>query len=164
MRSLIIVGLTVLSVGGGACSMSEHFARERHTYGSAADSVFFSVERTPCFGKCPTYSTRVDRNGGVEWVGRQNVERMGTWNAHMDYAQMELLLDRAKAIGFFAMQDRYDGEVTDLPSTILRVNADGTDKQVMGRYRTPPGFKSLATYADSLLGTLEWKALAGADH
>lgn len=129
-------------------------------FGSDADSLFFSLERTPCFGKCAAYTVTINADGSARYVGRSNAPRQGTCTGTVDKASMQLLLDRAKAIGFFDFAEKYDGQVTDLPSTIIRVNADGRDRKVFGRYKTPPAFKPFAAYADSLLQSVQWTQVA----
>ncbi len=133
----------------------------RSRFGSDADSLFFSLERTPCFGKCAAYTVTIHADGSARYVGRSNAPRLGTYTGSVDKASMQLLLDRAKAIGFFDFAEKYDGQVTDLPSTILRVNADGRDQKVFGRYKTPPTFKPFAAYADSVLMPVQWTQVAG---
>ncbi|MCB0771254.1 MAG: hypothetical protein KDC00_12720, partial [Flavobacteriales bacterium] len=61
------------------------------------------------------------------------------------------------AVGFFAMNDRYDSDVTDLPSSILRVVANGKDKRVVGRMGTPPEFTNYFEKAETLLYPMPWK-------
>jgi hypothetical protein len=125
-------------------------------FGSDADPVFFSIERTPCFGKCPAYMITVQRDGSATYVGRSNAEREGTYTGKVDQTTMVKLFDKANAVGFFDMQDKYDGPITDIPSTIIRLNANGRDKKVHGRYKTPPSFKPFAQFADSLLLPVTW--------
>lgn len=157
--SLTILVLVLCS----ACGQQQRVTATNHTFGSAADALFFSLERTPCFGKCPAYLITVDREGAAVYTGRTFADRPGTWKARVDQATMAALLERASAIGFFAMEDRYDGPVTDLPSTIIRVNGDGRDKQVLARYKTPPAFKTFAAYADSLLDRVAWERVHAED-
>jgi len=155
MRTVLpfILGLAL----AGACSSPQPAANGGHTFGSDADPLFFSLERTPCFGKCPAYVITVDKEGKASYTGRTFADRPGTWKAQVDRATLEALLDRANAIGFFGLEDRYDGPVTDLPSTIVRIQADGKDKKVVARYKTPEAFKAYAAFADSLLDKADWE-------
>jgi hypothetical protein len=126
------------------------------------DSLFFALERTPCFGRCPTYKARINDDGTATYEGIRSVDREGRYTGHVDRAFMEALYARATAIRFFDLKDRYDSEVTDLPSTIIHINAHGQDKQVVGRVGTPQPFKAFAAYADSLLATVAWTKVEGA--
>lgn len=126
---------------------------------AAGDSLFFSLERTVCFGQCPSYSIRVYRSGHVLYDGRNFVEPEGPHRGRVSADTMALLLRKAETLGFFDLEDKYDGPVTDLPSTIIRVVANGKDKKVIGRVGTPASFKSLAAAADELLLSLRWVPL-----
>lgn len=125
-------------------------------FGSKEDSVFFSLQRTPCFGKCPAYTATIMADGSAHYTGRSFAPREGEFTGTVDKATMQALFDRASSIGFFGFQDKYDAQVTDIPSTIIRVNADGKDKKVLGRVKTPPAFKPFAAFADSLLAPVVW--------
>ncbi|MBP7408010.1 MAG: hypothetical protein KA941_04550 [Flavobacteriales bacterium] len=124
-----------------------------------SDSLFFSMERTPCFGTCKAYRIEVYRSGFATYDGRSNVEKQGKHTTRVDQATMLALFNKAESLGFFAMQDKYDGEVTDLPSTVIRVSGGGVTKKVIGRVGQPAGFKALAAFADEQLLPLPWKPL-----
>ncbi|MBK8499498.1 MAG: hypothetical protein IPL52_11955 [Flavobacteriales bacterium] len=55
------------------------------------------------------------------------------------------------------MQEKYDADVTDLPSTTIRVVAGGKDKKVMGRIGQPAAFKALVIQVEELLLPVPWK-------
>jgi len=122
----------------------------------AADSLFFSIERTPCFGFCPAYRIHLYRSGLATWEGVSQVERMEPHRAKATQADMQRLLDEAGRIGFFGMKESYDGPVTDLPSTIIRVVSGDRDHTVHARYRVPPELKEYGALADTLLLPLSW--------
>jgi hypothetical protein len=72
-----------------------------------------------------------------------------------------MILKEAERIGFFELDDVYDSQVTDLPSTIIRIQADGRNKEVLGRVGVPPKFKAFAEYLDELLLPVPWTPVAG---
>jgi hypothetical protein len=78
-------------------------------------------------------------------------------NGRVSRDTLELLMLEAERVGFFDLNDRYDSEVTDLPSAILRVVGNGKDKRVVGRVGTPPAFTQFFEKAESLLYPLPWK-------
>ncbi|MEO8590910.1 MAG: DUF6438 domain-containing protein [Flavobacteriales bacterium] len=128
-------------------------------FGGAAesDSLFFSLERTPCFGACKAYVIKVYRSGFATYEGRSNVELVGKHTGQATEQQMEDLVTKAEGYGFFGMNDRYDGQVTDLPSTIITVVSSGRMKKVVARVDTPQAFKSFAQYAEGVLMPLHWE-------
>jgi hypothetical protein len=126
-----------------------------------ADSLFFSMERTPCFGKCPAYRINVYRSGYATYTGISFTERTGEHAGRVGPETMQALLAKAEAINFFGLQDKYDGQVTDLPSTIVRIVSQGRDKKVVARHKVPQEFKDFAKQADELLLGTDWKPRNG---
>lgn len=148
-----------------SCGSQQRSASSGAVFGSGPGSTFFSLERTPCFGKCPAYTVTIMADGTAHYTGRSNAPREGKFTGKVDQRLMQGLYDRAMTIGFFDMEDKYDGQVTDLPSTIISMNANGKDKKVFGRYKTPPAFKPFAAFADSLLAPVSWvKVTEGGQH
>ena len=128
-------------------------------YGGEArtDSLFFSLERTVCFGACKAYRIEVFRGGHATYDGRANVEKIGLYSGRVGRDTLDLLLEEAKAINFFDLQDRYDSEVTDLPSTIVRMVAMGRDKKVVARVGHPEKLKAFVARAEELLLPMPWR-------
>lgn len=124
--------------------------------GMQRDSVFFSIERTPCFGTCPAYKLTILQDGSAIYEGRRFAAREGRYTGHVDRTTMNALKAAADSLGFFKMEDKYDRPVTDLPSVIIRVHADQGEKQVIGRVGAPEEFKDLTKRAEALLAEVEW--------
>lgn len=164
IRSLILLTAIPFMLVLGACNNTKATAQDDRFGGRAkADSLFFSLERTPCFGKCPAYRINVYRSGYATYVGISHTELQGDHVGSVPPETMALLLSKAEAVGFFNMQDKYDGQVTDLPSTIIRVVSKDRDKKVRARHQVPAEFKEFAAYADGLLLRLPWRQVHDQD-
>ena len=85
--------------------------------------LFFSCERTPCFGQCPAFRIDMYRSGMPPTTGRSNVERKACYTGRGQQDTLAALLKEAEGVGFFDLDDPYDGHVTDLPSMHLRLVA-----------------------------------------
>lgn len=162
MRRMIPVPLFAAGLCAVLACSSAQRAPQRFGGRSEADSLFYRIERTPCFGRCPTYALNVYRSGYATFTGTRNVPLVGPHATRVPHEVMEKILAQAERIGFFEMQDTYDSPVTDLPSTIVRVVSGDRDKQVTGRHGMPESFRKFALAADSLLISLPWKPLEGA--
>jgi hypothetical protein len=126
---------------------------------TAADSLVLSIERTPCFGACKAYRLHVYRSGYATYEGRVNVELEGMHEARIGRDTLDAILREADRIGFFALDDVYDSQVTDLPSTIIHIALDKRDKRVLGRVGTPAKFKAFTEYIEELLVPMSWKPI-----
>jgi hypothetical protein len=120
------------------------------------DSLFFSFERTPCFGSCPAYKVTIYQDGSATYLGRRFAVLEGKYISHVDAALMAELARSADTHGFYDMEAKYDKPVTDLPSVIIRVNAGHGYKQVIGRVGAPQAFKDMAKEVDKLLEGVAW--------
>ncbi|HMN06335.1 MAG TPA: DUF6438 domain-containing protein [Flavobacteriales bacterium] len=127
---------------------------------AATDSVYFYMERTPCYGTCPSYRLTIRRDGSALYEGGRFAPREGRYAAHVDAAMMEALAQAVEKSGFYAMDDVYDMPITDLPSTIIRMHADARDKKVVGRVGAPIAFRNLGIELEELLAGIEWTRVA----
>lgn len=130
---------------------------------TSADSLVFSLQRTPCFGTCKAYTINVYRSGFATFEGRANVDKEGMHQTRITTAKVQDLVAEAEANGFFKLEDKYDAAVTDLPSSIIRVVANGKDKKVIGRVGTPESFKAFVAKAEEMLYPLPWKPMPKAE-
>lgn len=122
----------------------------------AADSVYFMIERTACYGTCPAYRLTILQDGSATYEGRRFAEREGRFTGQVDAATMAALRELATEKDIYRMDDLYDKPVTDLPSLIVRIHADHRDKKVIGRVGAPQAFKDLGLQAEKLLANIEW--------
>lgn len=168
MRSLLVAGVFAGAIACGGtrnapAPTGEAAGRDDARFGGStpADSLFFSFERTPCFGRCPTYAVHVYRSGHATYLGRQHVERIGAFSGRLSTEAMEQLLAEAEAIGFWKRPASYDSEVTDLPSTYVRVVSGDRDHKVRARYNVPNDFKGFIDRCERLLQNVDWQAAEG---
>jgi hypothetical protein len=163
--ALITIGCadkkSAVSATGGSEDQSTRTSSPADRSGgpTPADSLFFTLERTPCFGKCKAYRINVYRSGYATFEGRVNVEQEGMNNGWIGKDTLEILLKEAERIEFFGLNDSYDSPATDLPSSIIRVVANGKNKRVVGRVGTPAAFTQFFSKAETLLYPVAWKPM-----
>lgn len=153
------------TVDGTSPSTGAQAALNDPRFGGAApaDSLVISMERTPCFGQCKAYRINVYRSGYATFEGRSNVELEGMHHARIGRDTLEVILKEAETLGFFELLDKYDSNVTDLPSSILRVVGGGRDKRVVARVGTPANFKVLFEKAEGLLFPVAWRPMPASE-
>ena len=96
-----------------------------------AKTFSIKLERTACFGFCPIYSVEVDQDGYVTYTGEKFVNFQGKKQYKIDKYMAEKLFQDAIDADFFNLNDRYvDQRVTDLPSTVITITADGRTKSI----------------------------------
>jgi len=114
-----------------------------------------TLERTPCFGFCPTYSVAAFADGTLVYTGIANVERLGVHLLHTDLLAVESVIQRAQATGFFDWQDAYDQmTITDQPTVITFIQSGGQYKHITrygGDANAPVGLTWVEDSIDQLV-------------
>ena len=126
----------------------------------AADSIYASIKRTPCYGRCPIYEAVIYKSGYVIYNGNRFVERIGKHKSRLTQDQLAQIATKANSIGYFELENKYDSPVTDFPTTITAVNASGKSKTISNRVGGPDSLKEYEKYLDGLLNGLGWTKIA----
>jgi hypothetical protein len=123
------------------------------------------LQRTACFGACPIYTVTIDARGTVTYVGEKFVRVVGSQTARIDPSTVATLLAHAERIRFFDLRDGYhfienpDGShttVTDLPTKIVTVTANGRTKRVEDYVGAPVALADFEREIDEAAGTERW--------
>lgn len=128
------------------------------------DTVVVSFERAACFGKCPTFKADFYGDGTVRYHGINFVDNEGHYVGKVTDTQLEQVYDAALDVGFFQMEKKYDGPITDVPSQIYYIEMHGDRQRVMARYQAPAELKALGIHLDELLDGISWQAEPQKDH
>jgi hypothetical protein len=138
---------------------------ERDTSATPVGPVV-SLERTPCFGSCPSYTVSVSSSGLVAYNGRANVHRVGTDTARIAPQRVEALLLELERAGYFTFADRYALSeptcrryITDSPSAISSATFRGRTKRIEHDYGcagVPGALTVLEQRIDEVLGSGRW--------
>lgn len=115
------------------------------------ESVMLTMERTPCFGRCPSYKLTIFNTGKVLFDGDQNTENIGRHSSSLSKTQIDEIKTQINLIKLFELQDKYDAKITDIPSCLLYVNIDGKKKKIFDRYGAPKELKEFEKLIDSLV-------------
>ncbi|MCE2497333.1 MAG: hypothetical protein J4F31_12300 [Flavobacteriales bacterium] len=109
-----------------------------------APAWVFTMERTPCFGKCPWDSFSVRADGTILYEGKRDVERIGVFTGVVDVERAAAVRTELDELGYFNWEAEYDNDISDLPSLKLRYMAkDGFTKEVSIRGEAPTGTEHL---------------------
>jgi hypothetical protein len=79
-------------------------------------------QRTPCNGRCPVYTANIFADGRVEYDGQRHVPLLGKHTLSLPRTTVAAMLAEAKRIDFDKLAERYAGNTSDLPATIITVH------------------------------------------
>jgi len=117
------------------------------------EAIFISMERTPCLGKCPSYTITIFNTGKVIYDGKDFAERQGKHQMRLTPDQIKELRNYIIAIKLFEMERKYDKPITDIPSCFLYVNLDGKDKKILDRVDAPAELRNFEKLIEHMVIT-----------
>jgi hypothetical protein len=88
------------------------------------------METGACFGTCPMYSLTIHANGAVNYEGLKFVKIEGNRSSRISSDQIQELVSAIENANFFALEDQYVTNATDLPSITLSITMDGREKSI----------------------------------
>jgi len=106
--------------------------------------VTITLERTGCFGSCPSYTVAVSTDG-IVFDGRGFVVASGKHTDRVDAGEVRKLAKRLVAADFYSMDTSYSASVTDCPTYVLSIAIDGHAKTVQDYVGSWVGMPAVVT-------------------
>ena len=127
MKRLLIYATLIFTIAATVTAQKGKDSQQLERKGGEQISEI-TLERTACFGSCPMYKVTLRRDGTATYVGREYVERKGTYKGQVYGFQR--LAQLIESRGYFNFKDNYTRPITDLPSTITSVVRAGSRKTI----------------------------------
>ena len=115
------------------------------------EDLLIEMKRTPCYGFCPVYTLRIGKDGKGLFEGVENVEKTGKFSFSLTSEELQELEDTFRQINFYQLQNMYNADVSDLPTTYITYNKDGKRKKIMDYYGAPEELRSLENRIETLV-------------
>lgn len=121
---------------------------------SEKGKIIFSLERTPCFGRCPVYEVKIYEDGLLLYYGKRNVTDTGCRTRKLSKQELKNLKNDFSNSGFFEMANSYpenERAPVDLPSSIIFFKSVNQEKRITDHHwKTPEKLALLERKLDSL--------------
>lgn len=119
-----------------------------------------SLQRSPCFGYCPTLKMEVFSDGTARYHGTAHVSRLGNYTAKVDAAFIKRIEDKALSIKYLSLLDHYptgDIAVSDVPTvtSYVRIGKDG--KRITNNYDPPKALTEFEQWLEAQFEGLNWQ-------
>ncbi len=127
---------------------------------SAKNTIsYLSLERTPCFGRCATYTVEFFSNGEVVYTGKANVKMLGVYKARISKTKMRSFFSQFEKYKYAGLQSRYNTEVVDAPGMHIGVRVNGKLRKVKHAEAGPRFLTQIGADIDEQVELLKWKAV-----
>jgi hypothetical protein len=140
LRSILVL-LTTLAACSVAC---------------AQQNPVITLRRTSCFGPCPVYSLDIFEDGSIRYVGQAFVQVTGEQRAAIPPDAVRSLISDFLKINYFALQDDYEGNITDLPTTYTSLRLGARTKSIKDYAHAPKELVELEYEIDRVANTHRW--------
>lgn len=128
---------------------------------TAPSISYMSMERTACFGKCPTYTVEVYNTGLVRYTSRMFTEYEGVYEKNVGATHAQSLLSQFSQNRIDTCSERYDSYIQDLPGIIYVFKYGKTTKKIMNAEFGPDYLQKLSKQVDELAKVDNtWKKIA----
>ena len=97
---------------------------------SNRNSLRMAIERTGCYGMCPSYSLEVRGNGDVFFDAKGNVPAQGHFRTHISHDAVDHVLASFRNADYLSLKDEYVAMITDHPTCITSIQFDDIRKSV----------------------------------
>jgi len=114
------------------------------------EGQLLTLERTPCFGMCPTYKYTIFSTGRVIYTGTKNIDNIGTYSIQLSQTQLNEIKAQINSKNI-SLKNKYDSNITDIPSTLLIINLDGKKKKIYDRHGAPKELKEFEKFVDDMV-------------
>ena len=114
----------------------------------ASDAI--ELKKDPCFGFCPVYEFRIDGKGYAVFTGDRNVDKEGRWERRLTPEETNQLFQAFDESNFWAFEDEYVAEVTDLPTTWITLRLGEQQKTIKDYYGAPEPLKDLEKMVETI--------------
>ena len=94
------------------------------------ESLSIEMSRTHCQLGCPIYTISLDGDGNVKYVGEEYVRDRGPHTETLSKEQLQALLQKFDAAGFFSLADRAFAWGYHTPRVRISISVDGRKKEV----------------------------------
>ena len=123
--------------------------------------VSIGLQKTMCYGSCPSFNFSVLNNGQATLTVGRYAEKAfgrhleeGKYVGTIDPNEIEKITTYAEKIGYLKLEDRYDNHmVMDIPAAISTINSKTVYNRIEG-----PDLNDLYIRIETLISTVDWVA------
>lgn len=142
------------------CNASKKTTSKTQEQNTANDpkTVVITYRRTPCFGKCPTYTLTIngEKNSAV-YKGEMNVDKIGEFEKKITDQQLKNFIQAFEKHRFFQLEDAYTTPAPDHPSKITSYTIDGKTKKIEDVQGAPADLRELEKLLEDFADSDGWE-------
>ena len=118
-----------------------------------------AIERTGCYGRCPSYSIRIQKGGMVTYTAGAYTPDTGTYTKNVGAKVVQQILSKLEKMRVDTCQKAYDSQIPDLPNLNYTIVYKNTTKKIFTADWGPEFLKAIGFEIDEIGKTHDntWK-------
>lgn len=134
----ILLSLALIIVFSCKTRQSDSVA-DNDDMGDRKDSLFVSLDRSPCFGSCPTFVVYIYKSGYAIYEGKNAVTRIGQFETRFSKQQLQLFTNAAMEYRIDTLASEHvNPYIADFPASYSSVVLKGKRHSFHISTDTPP--------------------------
>lgn len=121
-------------------------------------SIVASMEKGPCYGRCPVFNLTIYENGIVTFEGKRFTDREGMYYRKLNKKEISALREKFREADFFSFNRVYPSRIPDMATVSISYNEGDKSATVMGKEGRPEAVMKLENYLDKIANSGEWEA------
>jgi len=122
-------------------------------------AVRFSLKKSACFGKCPTYKLTINQSGYATFEGIANTNKLGIYGKQITDNQFKLLEKAFVNSNFVTFPIQFKSQIADLPANTIGYHNGEAYKEVSGKEERPEQVMQLQFLLEKIADSGNWALL-----
>jgi hypothetical protein len=123
------------------------------------DEVKFSLKKSACFGKCPTYKLTINHGGYATFEGVANIDKLGIYGKQISKDQFKLLKKAFENSNFETYPTKFQSQIADLPTNTIGFHNGKSFKEISGKEERPEQVMQLQFLLEKVADSGNWTLL-----
>ncbi len=122
--------------------------------------LLVSIERKPCYGKCPAFLLSIYDNGHATYQGIAHTPTIGHYSTKINKEMILKIQEQADSIRYFELQNTYPpygAIIADVPTTFTYVKFNLEENAIENHHNAPPVLFHFEAMLEELINELTWE-------
>ncbi|MFT4533934.1 MAG: hypothetical protein ACJA1A_002670 [Saprospiraceae bacterium] len=120
------------------------------------DEIRFSLKKSACFGKCPTYKLTVTQSGYATFEGVANTDKLGIYGKQISNEQFKHVVKQFEDSDFESFPIKFKSQIADLPASTIGYHNGEMYKEVSGKEERPEQVMQLQFLLEKIADSGDW--------
>ncbi len=148
MKNAVLLILSVLIVFSVEARQRKH--KKKVKSGNKIETI--TMQRTACYGRCPTYIIELNKNGSVIYTAYRNTADSGVFEKNIGEKRADEIFNQAVTTKIDTCRNEYIMRVTDLPGLIFTIKYADSTKIINNANFGPAVLRELSETLDGITG------------